>query len=203
VRLRRALAAVALAALVTGGGLLLRHGYIEAKALLAHALIDRALEAHLRDGRPHRPWGWADTYPIGVLEVDRLGVRRDILAGASGSTLAFGVGHVDGSAPPNGRGRAVLAGHRDREFAFLRDLVPGDLLRLRTARRTRLFVVEEAAVVRRDDQGPLEPSDTDRLSLVTCYPFGGLTRSPLRYVVTAAAITNPSSGAPGDSSPQY
>ena len=126
-RARRTLCVVALLLLSAGGGLLGRRVYIEAKALLAHLLIERALAAHLRDGAPHRPWAWADTYPIAVLTIDRLHVRRPVLAGASGTSLAFGAGHIDGTAPPNGPGHTVLAGHRDREFEFLRDLLPGDV----------------------------------------------------------------------------
>jgi sortase A len=183
---RRTLGIAALLFLFAGGGLLGRRGYLEAKGLLARALIERAFAAHLRDGAPHRPWAWADTYPIAVLEVDRLHVRCPVLAGASGTSLAFGAGHIDGTAPPNAPGHSVLAGHRDREFRFLRDLAPGDVLRLRTAGAEREYIVDGASVVRGDDSTALQPTTRDRLTLVTCYPFGGLWRSPLRYVVTAA-----------------
>jgi len=186
-RARRTLWVVALLLLSAGGGLVGRRVYIEAKALLAHLLIERAFAAHLRDGAPHRPWAWADTYPIAVLTIDRLHVRRPVLAGASGTSLAFGVGHIDGTAPPNAPGHTVLAGHRDREFEFLRDLLPGDVLRLRTAGRAREYLGDGVGVVPGDDGTLLQPSAEDRLTLVTCYPFGGLRRSPLRYIVTAAA----------------
>ena len=43
---------------------------------VAGILIDRAFETHLKDGLPHRPWSWADTYPIARLEVPR-GRRPD------------------------------------------------------------------------------------------------------------------------------
>jgi sortase A len=185
---RRLLLAFALLLLGAGGALLGRRVYLEAKALLAQRLIDRAFAAHLRDGRPHRPWTWADTYPIAVLELDRLDVRRSVLAGASGTSLAFGVGHVDGTAGPNSPGNCVLAGHRDRAFAFLEKVRPGDVLRLRTADAAREYVVETRGVVERTDVGALQPAGGHRrLTLVTCYPFGGLLRSPLRYVVTAGA----------------
>ena len=48
-----------------GGWLVAEQGWIAAKARLASLLIDRAFEAHLRDGRVHRPWEWADTHPLG------------------------------------------------------------------------------------------------------------------------------------------
>ena len=51
---------------------------------------------HLADGEAHPPWRWADTSPIARLEVPRLGVRRVVLAGATGAVLAFGPGHIHG-----------------------------------------------------------------------------------------------------------
>jgi len=174
-----------------GGALIGRRGYLEAKAVLARHLIERAFSAHLRDGRPHRPWTWADTYPIAALELDRLGVRRTVLVGASGTSLAFGVGHIDGTARPNRRGNCVLAGHRDGAFAFLEEVRRGDVLRLRAADTVREYVVDGTGVVARTDASPLGPTIGRRLTLVTCYPFGGLLRSPWRYVVTAAAADAP------------
>jgi len=117
--------------LASGGVLIGRHGYLAAKGVLAGCLIDRALADHLRDGGIHPPWSWADMHPIAVVEVGRLGVRRIVLRGASGESLAFGVGHVDGTALPNTPGHCVLAGHRDGVFSFLEDLRPGDILRRR------------------------------------------------------------------------
>lgn len=191
-RTRRAgLVLTALLLLVPGGLLVGRRGYMEAKAALAQHLIDRALVAHLRDGNPHRPWAWADMEPIAVLEFERLGVRRAVLRGATGESLAFGAGHVDGTALPNGRGHAVLAGHRDRGFAFLQELRPGDRLRLRTAGAVRDYVVDGTRVVAATDLGVIAETPEDRLTLLTCYPFGGILRSRLRYVVTAAAAHGP------------
>ena len=163
---------------------LCRLGYLDAKAALADQLIARSFDAHIRDGRPHPPWSWADTHPVARIEVDRLGVRRHILAGASGPSLAFGVGHVDGTARPNRPGNCVLAGHRDREFGFLRRLVVGDRIRMRTAGAVREYLVERIEVLPATSISILDPTGEDRLTLLTCYPFLGLLDSPWRYVVT-------------------
>ena len=175
----------ALLLLVPGCILLGRRGCLEAKAVIAGHLIDRVLATHLRDGRPHRPWAWADMHPIAVLECGRLGVRRAVLRGATGESMAFGAGHIDGTALPNGRGHSVLAGHRDRAFAFLEELGHGDTLRLRTASGARDYVVDGIRIVNAADTGVIEPTPEDRLTLLTCYPFGSLRPSRLRYVVTA------------------
>ena len=65
------------------------------------------------------------------LEAPDLGVRQIVLAGASGRTLAFGPGHMDGTAAPGASGHAVISGHRDTHFRFLQDLATGDALRVK------------------------------------------------------------------------
>lgn len=174
-----------LAVLLLAAGVLLlgRAGWLEVKAVLAHRLIAHAFTAHIRDGAPHLPWSWADTHPIAELRVPRLGVNRYVLSGASGSSLAFGVGHVDGTALPNGTGNCVLAGHRDRQFAFLADLRLGDEITVTSHDRTAAWVVESVGVVNAGRTDLLESHTDDRLTLMTCYPFGGLVGTSRRYVV--------------------
>jgi sortase A len=169
------------------GSLLLgEQGYLKVKARLAEILIGRAFAAHLEDGRPHPPWPWADMHPIARLDVARLGVRRLVLSGASGSSMAFGPGHIDGTSPPGGPGNCVLAGHRDSWFAFLEHLERGDRIVLEGRRGARRYVVEETVVTSVTDASVLEPTDRPRLTLVTCWPFGGLRSGPLRYVVVCS-----------------
>jgi sortase A len=178
--------------LTTGGALLGQQAWLSVKAALAERLIERAFDAHLDDGRVHLPWRWADTWPVARLEVPRLGVRRVVLAGASGSTLAFGPGNVDGTALPNRSGNSAVAGHRDAWFAFLRDLEHGDRVVLTTHDDVRAYIVVETAVHSMWDVEVLEPSADRRLTLITCYPFEGPPRSPWRYVVTVAEERAPS-----------
>jgi sortase A len=186
---RRVAAAGGLVLLAAGGFLLTEQGWLTAKARVAEALIDRALERHLDDGGVHRPWSWADMHPVASLEVPRLGVRRVVLSGATGSTLAFGAGHVHGTALPNERGNCAVAGHRDGRFAFLERLVPGDEVLLRTRNGAARYVVAARKVIDRRDVEVLEPTGTTRLTLITCYPFGGLRRSGLRYAVVCDRLS--------------
>ena len=182
-----ALVSVGSALLLSGALLLGRRACLEIKGVVAGVLIDRASDAYLRDGRPHPPWSWADTVPIGRIEIDRLGLSLPILSGASGTSMAFGIGHVDGTAPPNGRGNCALAGHRDRWMRFLADLSRGDRVRIRTASGAREYLVDRLEIVPRTETGVLEQDGDDRLTLITCYPFGGMTRSSKRYIVLCRA----------------
>jgi sortase A len=124
-----------------------------------------------------------------VLEVPRLGERSIVLEGASGQAMAFGPGHMINTPPLGTRGTSVVAAHRDTQFSYLRDVKNGDRIVVETAAGTqRAFRVVETRVVRADASGldPAEGGPTGaRLALVTCYPFNGVLRGPLRYVVLA------------------
>ena len=169
--------------LVAGTLLLARSGWARAKGVVGEALIGRALDATLVDGRPRRPWSWADMHPIARLEVPRLHVERAILSNATGSALAFGVGHIEGTAAPGAPGNCALAGHRDAWAEFLKDLRPGDAIVVTIPRGRIRYVAVSSTVVRFDDGRVLEPTEDERLTLVTCWPFRGWLRSPWRYVV--------------------
>ena len=182
----RAIVVAGFALLSTGGALLGQQAWLLVKAGVAERLIERAFVAHLEDGRVHLPWRWADTWPLARIEVPRLGVTRTVLAGASGSTLAFGPGHVDGTALPNRSGNSALAGHRDGWFAFLQELETRDRVVLTTHGEVRVYTVVETGVRSMWDVEVLEPSAGRQLTLITCYPFDGPPGGPWRYVVTAA-----------------
>ena len=163
--------------------------WIPAKAVLAQHLLQQAWQRTLAGERQVKPWPWADTWPVARLQAPRLGVDRIVLAGISGRTLAFGPGHMDGTALPGAPGHSILSGHRDTHFRFLKDLEPGDALRVQgadgawRAYRVRATEVIDARRAR------LWPGDaTPRLTLVTCYPFDAIAPGgPLRYVVSAEA----------------
>ena len=116
-----------------------------------------------------------------------------VLAGGSGRTMAFGPGHVDGSALPGEAGISLIAGHRDTHFRLLEALRVGDDLVIedrageRHDFRVTSFQLVDSRRVRIDPHG-----QTPRLALSTCYPFDSLTTGgPLRYVVFADAVEAP------------
>lgn len=164
--------------------------YIPAKAWLAQGLMQRAW---IRTGGGEKratPWPWADTWPVARITARSGDVDLIVLAGGSGRTLAFGPGHVSASAMPGEVGNAVIAGHRDTHFRFLRDIEPGELLKVESGNGLKhLYEVVETDVV--DSRKGSLHLDTDAaiLSLVTCYPFDARdSGGPLRYVVTARML---------------
>lgn len=185
---RRALVMSALLAASTGTLMLGGRLYIGLKAQLAALLIERAYAAHLQDGEAHRPWPWADLQPIARLEIARLKVTRTVLSGAAGESLAFGLGHVSGTAPPGAEGNCAIGGHRDTWASFMRELLIGDVLTLETRDTRRAYMVRSIEAVQETDLSSIEPEEDSRLTLITCYPFTGLTRSTRRLIVVADAL---------------
>ena len=161
--------------------------YIPAKAWLAQELMQRAwLRVTAGEDRA-APWPWADTWPVARLTVKSHDVDLIVLSGGSGRTLAFGPGHLGASALPGETGNAIIAGHRDTHFAFLRDLAPGELIGVETiGGQGHLYEVVSVDVVDSRRGSLVLDTRLSMLSLVTCYPFDELEAGgPLRYVVTA------------------
>jgi len=165
-------------------------GWIHAKAALAQVLLERAWSETAGGRGPTRPWPWADTRPVGRLQVPAHGVDLVVLAGATGRTLAFAPGHLSGSADLGAPGNAVVAGHRDTHFAFLEQLQVGDEIRTESAEgRVRIYRVIGRTVRDERDATVLDRWGPSMLTLITCFPFDTpIPGGPLRYVVEAESV---------------
>lgn len=170
--------------------------YIFAKAELAQYLIADAWHKNLQSDEQHKPWPWADTYPVAEL------IIKDknwyVLAGASGRNLAFAPTHVSSTPKPGKRGNSIIIGHRDTQFNSLKKLKKGDFIEVKTkdSRRrfkiTTLRVAQQSQIEYMQDGNPnndLFEVDQAYLTLITCYPFDSLVPDPThRYIVRAIAI---------------
>jgi len=161
--------------------------YIPAKAWLAQELMQRAWVRAGAGEERATPWPWADTWPVARLTAKQRDVDLIVLAGGSGRTLAFGPGHLSASAMPGETGNAIIGGHRDTHFQFLRKLEVGELLGMETTRGQRhIYKVVGVDIVDSRKGSLVLDTDAAMLTLVTCYPFDALEAGgPLRYVVTA------------------
>jgi sortase A len=181
---------VSLAALTFAAAFGMSATWIPVKAAVAQILLHQAWE-RARDGSSTaRPWPWADTWPVGRLRAPRYGIDQIVLAGATGSALAFAPGHVDGTAMPGRCGNCVLSGHRDTHFRFLERLQPGDALELEAPDgHLQRFAVRSTNVQDRSDVSVLDDSNAPMLTLITCYPFDAVVPGgPLRFVVRAEPV---------------
>lgn len=165
--------------------------WIQGKAIVAQQLLNHAWEQTMNDAesgdeRIHKPWPWADTWPVARLSSPQHAIEHIVLAGDSGSSLAFGPGYSFASAQPNSGGLTMISAHRDTHYKFLKDLKHGDLLYLQTTDKSIQYRVYDFQIV--DNRTFSLPADTDHttLLLVTCYPFDAITPGgPLRYLVFA------------------
>lgn len=156
--------------------------WIPLKAEAAQWLMARAWHQTLAGDPDARPWPWADTRPVAELSIPRLGLRQWVLEGASGRNLAFGPTALTDIMAAD----LVLSAHRDTHFRGLGMLAAGDRIALHTREGVREYRVTGSDIVdSRFHRLVLDPF-TERLTLVTCYPFDALEAGgPLRYVVTA------------------
>ena len=131
---------------------------------------------------------------LGRLEIPTLGVSTIVREGEDARTLQLAVGHIAGTALPGAAGNMGLAGHRDTFFRRLREIDPGDVIRLVAVEGTYTYVVDSTQIVDPDDLWVLDPTPEPSLTLVTCYPFTYLGSAPERFIVRARLV--PSGSAP-------
>jgi len=162
--------------------------WIPVKAGVAQVLLNRSWHQALAGNPGTKPWPWADTHAVAVLEVPRLGLREIVLEGSSGRNLAFGPTLVNAT-PVDETDDRILSGHRDTHFHFLKDLQDGDLLRLVTPSNSRDYRVSWMEAIDTRQQQLVIDDGIERLTLMTCYPFDTpITGGPLRWVVTAIPV---------------
>ncbi len=191
--LRRTVYTIAVAVLLAIGLWQLGHGIaINTKATLAQYLLRRAWGRTLAGEPRAKPWPWADTWPVARMRVPSHGVDLIVLAGATGSALAFGPGLVSGTTVPGAPGVAVVTGHRDTHFRFLQHLKSGDEIVVETMEgHVARFVVDEAFVIDARTAVIGTGAGAARLVLLTCYPFDALRPGgPLRYAVVSVPGTS-------------
>lgn len=170
--------------------------WIPVKAQMAQLLLHRAWDQARGGMAAPKPWAWADTWPVGRLRAPQYGIDQIVLAGASGSSLAFGPGHIDGTAAPGHCGTCVISGHRDTHFRFVAHLQVGDAVELEGPDGcVQRFVVRAMQIVDRSEGLALDDAARPRLILTTCYPFDAVVPGgPLRFVVRlegAVAVAHP------------
>ncbi len=195
----KALRFIALVILIAGGCLTARALYLRAKAELAGILIRRAWDQSLQTGTPHKPWPWADTYPVARLQIPRLGYDEIVLDGATPRTLAFGPARLFSGADFGEPGNLVLAGHRTSWFRPLESVAKDDRIQIawfdkRARQHTGTYQVTKIQIVDPKDVSLLAPTDDDALTLITCYPFGHGPSSPQRFVVRAVPLPTSATG---------
>jgi len=170
--------------LIVGFVLLTDGLWLYAKAQVGQVLLSRAWAKTLKDGKDHKPWPWADHWPVARLISEEHNIDQIVLAGDSGSVLAFAPGMNLQAAKPGEAETVIISGHRDTHFRFLQAIKPASELTLQTQDGTYRYQIEETKIV--DSRTTrIDPTlDNGQLVLVTCYPFDAIDAGgPMRFVV--------------------
>ena len=124
---------------------------------------------------------------IARLEVPRLELSAMVLEGDDAGILFRGVGHISGTAMPGSGGNSCLAAHRDSFFRPLKDIRVGDSIEVTTWDGSLQYEVDSILIVDPDDVWVMAPSQDERLTLISCYPFYFIGKAPRRFIVQASA----------------
>lgn len=176
--------------LILGAVLFGKGFYIHAKAQAAQWLLNRAWEKTLAGEKDAKPWSWADTHPVAKLTFTKGGESYIVLEGSTGSSLAFGPGHLAGTPLPGEPGNCVIAGHRDTQFNVLRNVAKGDEITVqRPDNKVLHYKVKDIFVTDYKNVSVLRSGAGSDLTLVTCYPFDAvIPGGPERFVVISELI---------------
>ena len=123
--------------------------------------------------------------PMAVLEIPRLKLRAAVLPGTDEVSLNRGLGHIEGTPDPGLPGNVGIAGHRDGIFRCLKDIAPGDQMRVLTLDSEVQYTVAETSIVTPEEVAVLAPTTQSAITLVTCYPFYYSGSAPKRFIVRA------------------
>ncbi|MET1256424.1 class GN sortase [Aliikangiella maris] len=178
--------------------------YYRVKAELAQILLIHAWQATLANpGVKHKPWDWADTWPVAkmtILKKEQLSDKASldylweksfiVLADSSGESLAFAPGMMTPQILPGDSGHSFIAAHRDTQFSILQHLNTLDhIIVERQDGQQFNFEVDEIQIVDINKVSPVYSLDGNRLTLVTCYPFDSSDQNPqFRFLVTANLV---------------
>lgn len=177
----------ALAFLMSASVLAAYAGSIPAKAAVAQLLLEHAWAQSQVDGERHRPWPWAEHWPVGRLHFPSLDDDHMVLEGDAGNVLAFAPGRNRRSGPLGGDRTTIISAHRDTHFRRLGELKIGDAISIETRDSRVVYRVREMRVVDARKVS-LRTRGQRELILVTCWPFDAVTPGgPQRFLVIADA----------------
>lgn len=108
------------------------------------------------------------------LQIPAINVDSPIAQGDDWEQLKKGVGQYVGSMPPGQGGNVVLSAHNDiygETFRYLDRLKSGDEVVVSTEGRDYTYVVDEIQIVAPTDTWVMGPTERDRVTLISCYPY--------------------------------
>ena len=122
------------------------------------------------------------------IEISKVGIKAPVTANVNGDnkpeyekSLTNGLAHYKGTELPGDGGNIFVFGHSSSDtdggkyakiFRNLNDLDKGDKISAYYKGKKYEYTVTEKKVVAADDLSPLNLTDDERLTLMTCWPIG-------------------------------
>jgi sortase A len=140
-----------------------------------------------QDGEPGADTTKSSSGMVGVIEIDKIGVKLPILNGASDANLDKGAGLLEGTSAPGKPGNSAIAAHRNRAYGSmfnrLNEIGKGDTVTVKDKNNTYEYEVYETLVVEPHETSVLKGSEDEKvLTLITCTPIDTATH---RLIVKA------------------
>lgn len=120
---------------------------------------------------------------FGELIIETANIDYPVIQGDRDEDLRKGIGHFDGSRYPGENGNVVLAGHRETVFKNLGSVKLGDKIKFNTTYENYVYKVVDIKIVGEKDKTIVTPTDSEKLTIYTCYPFNTIGYTPQRYIV--------------------
>lgn len=106
--------------------------------------------------------------------------------------MNHGIGHVESTRlPGDGKGIIALSAHRETFFKPLKDMKNGDIVEIEMPYGTYKYKVVKHIIVKPNEGNKIYNEnglDTERLALITCYPFSAFAPPNERIVFFADLI---------------
>jgi sortase A len=174
--------------IATGAALL---GYVAAQYGSMYA-TQRKLAREFHDQQQAAAPVQVDYDPLIRITAPKIHLDAIVLEGSGYSALQLGPAHMEHTALPGEHGNVVISGHRDTFFRNVHKLVAGDTLTIQRQRSRYTYEVVNKKVVASGDMSVVQPTDDDRLTLITCYPNYYVGPAPERLIVIARLISSTS-----------
>lgn len=139
---------------------------------------------------------------MGTISIPKINVQLPIRHGTSSNVLSAGAGHLFGTSLPVGGAKthAVITAHRGlmraSMFTRLDELNAGDQFTLSVMGRSLTYRIDRVKVIKPEDTAGLRiAGDEDRVTLMTCTPYGVNTH---RLLVSGVRIDTKSAADEND-----
>ena len=165
--------------------ILAKPGYYYIKNYVAQQMIESAWIESKNKNKIVYPWSDSKTFPIGKIDMKNINLSYTILGGDDKSSLDLGISHMSSSAYPGENGNICLAAHRDTYFKQLEKTQLNDIIEIEHLNGSDKYKVTDIEIVSPKETMWLESSESDLLTLITCYPFNYIGSAPMRWIVRA------------------